>query len=176
MFYSLVNIRYIPALRRPGGGSVVAPAEKASHLRSQFDSKLCREQFVTPLSCFPQSRCNSLAFWTSVLLLLLLDLDTYGGVDPLGVFPLFLKVADIIARKLSIIFRKLIRLGLFLESWRSANVTAISNAAPSPDRENYRPVSITTILSKVNEKLVSHKLSIFRKKIWFIACCSVCLY
>ena len=67
-------------------------------------SKQCREQFVTPLSCFPQSRCNSLAFRTSVLLHLLLDLHTYGGVDPLGVFTLFLKkVADIIAPKLRII-------------------------------------------------------------------------
>ena len=103
----------------------MAPAEKASHLRSQFDSKQCREQFVTPLSCFPQSRCNSLAFRISVLLHLLLDLDAYGGVDPLGVFPLFLK-------KVAEIFRKLVRLGLFSESWRSANVTAISNAAPSP--------------------------------------------
>ena len=78
--------------------SGVAPAEKASLLGSQFDSKQCREQFGTPLSCFPQSRCNSLVFRTSVLLRLLLNLDTYGAVDPLGVFPLFLeKVADIIA-------------------------------------------------------------------------------
>ena len=47
-----------------------------------------------------------------VLLRLLLDLDTYGGVDPLGVFPLFLKmVADIIAPKVSIIFLGLIRRG-----------------------------------------------------------------
>ena len=37
----------------PGGGLVVAPAEKASHLGSQFDSKQCCEQFVTPLSRFP---------------------------------------------------------------------------------------------------------------------------
>ena len=41
---------------------------------------------------------------------LLLDLDTYGGVNTLGVFPLFLKiVADIIAPKLCIIFGRLIR-------------------------------------------------------------------
>ena len=72
--------------------------------------KKCREQFVTHLSCFPQSRCNSLAFRTPVFLRLLLGLDTYGGVDPLCAFPLFLKmVADIIATKLSIIFRGLIR-------------------------------------------------------------------
>ena len=98
----------IPALRGPGGGLVVAPAEKATLLCSQFDSKQCHVQFVTPLSCFPQSRCNSLAFRTSGLCLLL-DLDTYGGVYSLGVFPLFLKkVADIIATKLSIIFCKFI--------------------------------------------------------------------
>ena len=43
--------------------------------------------FVTLLSCFLQSWCNSLASRTPVLLLL--DLDTYGGVDPLGVSSIF---------------------------------------------------------------------------------------
>ena len=152
----------IPALG-PEGGLVVAPAEKASLLGSQFDSKQCREQFATPLSCFPQSRCNSLAFRIPVLLRLLLDLDTSGGDDPFGVFPLFLKVvADIIAQKLNIIFLGLIRRGSFLECWRSANVTEIQKVAASHDRKNYnRSISITSILSKVSEKLVSHKLSSF---------------
>ena len=41
-----------------------------------------------------------MAFVTPVLLRLLLDIDTNGGIDPLGVFPLFLKmVVDIIAPK-----------------------------------------------------------------------------
>ena len=57
---------------------MVVPAEKASLMGSQFDSKQCREQCVTPLSCFPQSRCNSVAYRTLVLLSLLLDLDIYG--------------------------------------------------------------------------------------------------
>ena len=68
---------------------MVAPDEKSSLLGSQFDSKQCHEQFLTPLSCFPQSRCNTSGFRTSVLMRLPLDLDTYGGVDHLGVFPLF---------------------------------------------------------------------------------------
>ena len=68
----------IHALRGPGGGLVVALAEKALLLGSQFDSKPCHEQFVTYLSCFPQSMCNSYAFRTSVLLRLLPDLDTLG--------------------------------------------------------------------------------------------------
>ena len=88
----------IPALEGNGGGLVLAPDEKASLLGSQFDSKQWHEQFVTPLSCFPLSRCNSLTFWTPVLLCLLFDHDTYGGVDPVGMFPLFLKmVTDIIS-------------------------------------------------------------------------------
>ena len=106
-----------------------------------------------------------MAFQTSVLLCLFLDLDTYGGVDPLGAFPLFEnKVANIIALNLSIIFCKPIRMGSFPQCWRSANVTAIANGTPPPDRENYRPTSITPILSKVYEKLVSHKLSSFCEK------------
>ena len=121
---------------------MVAPAEKASLLGSQFDCKcvMSSSSHLCPLSCFPQSRCNSLALKTPVLLRLLFDFNTYEGVDPLDAFPLFLKiVADIIAPKLSIIFRGLIRRGSFLECCRSANVTAIPKGAPSPERKTTVP-------------------------------------
>ena len=49
---------------------------------------------------------------------LLLDLDPYGGTDPLGMFPLFLKrTADVMALRLSVVFRRLVRLGSFLLCW-----------------------------------------------------------
>ena len=64
---------------------MVASAEKVSLLGFKFDSKQCREQFVTHLPCFPQSMCNFLAFQTPDRLHLLHNLDTHGGVDPLGV-------------------------------------------------------------------------------------------
>ena len=99
------------------------------------------------------------------ILRLILDLDTNMGIDHLGVFPLFLKkVANIITPRLSRIFLKLIRLGSFPECWRPAKVTAIPKGASSPDRENYGPIPITPSLSKVCEKLVSHKLSIVCEK------------
>ena len=53
---------------------------------------------------------------------------------------------------------------MFLECWRCANVTAIPKGAPSPDRENQRPISITPNLSKVYQKLVSYKLYTFYEK------------
>ena len=54
-------------------------------------------------------------FRSSEVRCLLLDLDPYGGTDPLGMFPLFLKrTADVMAPHLSVVFRRLVRLGSFL--------------------------------------------------------------
>ena len=45
---------------------------------------------------------------------LLLDLDTYGGTDPLCMFPLLLKrMDDVLAPRLSVVFRQILRLGSF---------------------------------------------------------------
>ena len=149
----------MPALRSPTGGLVTDPAEKASLLGVHFDGKQCRDEFSAPASCFPEPSCTSLAFRSGLVKKLLLDLDSYGGADPTGIFPLFLKmVANVLAPKLAQLFRLLLRRGCFPESWRVANVSAIPKGPPSPDKENYRPISITAILSKVYERLVSHKL------------------
>ena len=55
-------------------------------------------------------------------------------------------------------------------------VTAIPKGALSPERENYRPISITPILSKGYEKLVSYKdiNFVFARNVFFFAGCSVC--
>ena len=45
---------------------------------------------------------------------LLLDLDSYGGTDPLDMFPLFLKkTVEVLATRLAVVFRRLLRLGSF---------------------------------------------------------------
>ena len=79
-----------------------------------------------------------------------------------GVFPLFFKKeADVIASRLARLFRILLRTASFPMCWRVANVTAIPNFSNSPDVKDYRPISITPILSKIFEKLLSAKLSQF---------------
>ena len=68
---------------------------------------------------------------------LLLDLDPYGGTDPLGMFPLFLKrTADVMAPRLSVVFWWLVRLGSFLACWRQANVTLIPKSPQSSSAAN----------------------------------------
>ena len=45
--------------------------------------------------------------------------------------------------------------------WRSVNVAAVPKGPPSMEKENYRPISITPILSKVFVKSIFHRLSGF---------------
>ena len=86
----------------------------------------------------------------------------HGGTDPLGMFPLFLKkTAEILATRLVVVFRRFLRLGSFPVCWGVANVTPISNGPPSSSASNYRPISLTPILSKVFERLVSVRLGRF---------------
>ena len=111
------------------------------------------------LTCHPSPSLTNFAFRSSEVRRLLLDLDPYGGTDPLGMFPLFLKrTADVISPRLNVVFPRLVRLGSFPACWRQANVTPIPKGPPSSSVANYRPISITSILSKVFERLVSVRL------------------
>ena len=96
---------------------------------------------------------------------LLLDLDPYGGTNPLSMFPLFLKrTADVMAPRLIVVFRRLVRLGCFPACWRQANVTPIPKGPPSSSVANYRPIFITSVLSTVFERLVSVRLGRFMER------------
>ena len=85
----------------------------------------------------------------------MLDLDPYGGTEPLGMFPLFLEITDVMALRLCVVFGRLVRLGSFQACWRQANITPIPKGPPFPSVTSYRPVSVTSVFSKVFERLVS---------------------
>ena len=61
-------------------------------------------------------------------------------------------------------FLRLVRLGSFPACWRQANVTPIPKGPPSSSVANYRPISITSVLSKVIERLVSVRLGRFMER------------
>ena len=85
----------------------------------------------------------------------MLDFDPYWGSNPLGMFPLFLKItADVLAPHLTVVFRLIVRPGSFPACRRQANVTPMSKGPPSSSVANYRPISKTSLLSKVFELLV----------------------
>ena len=84
----------LPPLVGGGGGLVCESVGKAYLLSDHFDGKQSRESVDLPLTCHPSKSLTSFAFRSSEVshfLHFLLDSDPYGGSDPLGMFPLFLR-------------------------------------------------------------------------------------
>ena len=80
-------------------------------------------------------------------------------------FPQFFKrTANVLSFRLSVVIRRLVRLGSFLACWRQANATPIPKSPSSSSVANYRPISITSVLSKVFEHLVSVRLGRFMER------------
>ena len=77
----------------------------------------------------------------------------------MDIFPLCLKrTADVMAPRLSRVFRQLVRLGSFPACWGQANVTPFPKGPPSSSVANYAPISKTSVLSKVFERFVFVRL------------------
>ena len=152
----------LPPLIGAGGGLVCELVGKADLLSSHFDGKQSRDSVDLPYTCHPSPSLTTFAFRSWEVKRLLLDLDSYGGTDPLGMYPLLLKkTAVVLASCLAVVFRRLLRLGSFPICWRVANVTPIPKGSPSSLASNYRPISLMPILSKVFERLVSVHLGRF---------------
>lgn len=161
----------LPPLLSENGQLITSPKEKADLLMKHFDSKLSREQLIFNEELAVIPTLNKIAFRSREVAKLLNALDPYGGTDPLKMFPLFFKeTSAVIAKKLSAVFRRLMRSGSFPTCWRVAHITPIPKGTPSPDPSNYRPISITPILSKVFEHLVAARLSCFLERSGVLPC------
>ena len=90
----------LPPLVSEGGGLVCESVGKSDLLSDHFDSKQSREAVDLPLTCHPSPSLTTFAFRSSEVRRLLLDLDPYGGTEPLGMFPILLKrSADVMAKE-----------------------------------------------------------------------------
>ena len=105
----------LPPLVSEDGRQVCESVGKADLLSDHFESKQSREAINLPLTCHPSPNFTTFAFWSSEVRRLMLDLDNYGGTDPFGLFPIFLKrTADVMVPRVSVVFRRIVRLGSFL--------------------------------------------------------------
>ena len=155
----------IPPLLSDRGALLGEPIAKANLLSDHFDRKQSRDIVELPATCFPEPRLRSIAFRSKEVFDLLQDLDSNGGSDPQGFFPLFFKeVACVLAFKLAAILRVLLANGLFPLCWRVGHIVPVPKGAPSHLVDLYRPITITPVLSKVYERLVARRLCPFLER------------
>ena len=105
---------------------------------------ICRSPAIRllVLSPFPLGRVRSAVScytWTRMVA---------PSTDLFGMFPLFLRKLLIFRPQFVCVFRWLVRLCSFPYCWRQANITPIPKVPPPSSFANYRPKSITSVLSK----------------------------
>ena len=73
--------------------------------------------------------------------------------------PILLKLLrDEVATPLTILFRKSIDEGRIPDDWRKINVTPIYKKGSRAEPGNYRPVSLTSVIGKLLERIVKNEL------------------
>ena len=151
-----------PPLCYPCGVLISDPAGKGELLSMWFNSKQSQDIVELPQTCHRMPAFCGIAFRAREVERHLLDLDPNGGVDPFDCFPMFFqRTASVLAPKLSRLFLRLLRCGEFPLEWRIADVTPIPKGPLSALVCNYRPISITPVMSKVFERLISLRFGRF---------------
>ena len=112
---------------------------KADLLSHHFDGKQSREAVDLPLTRHPSPSLTTFTFGSSEDWRLLLDLYPYGGTNPLGMFPLFLRELlmfwpSIIVQCFGGLFGCM---GSFEACWRQVNVIPIPKGLPSSSVVSY---------------------------------------
>ena len=169
-FWSYVKSRTktqskIPILRRKDGTSASTPLDKADALNEFFSSVFTDED----LDSIPEESRDYLGNYLRNFIisqeaveekLAKLNLGKTPGPDKWH--PLRLKgIADLISLPLSILFQKSLNEGILPTEWLKACITAIHKKGDKGTADNYRPVSMTSIICKlmvsiVRDKLVEH--------------------
>ena len=95
----------------------------------------------------------------------LIKLDITKATGPDGISAQMLKMgAGLLTKPLTRLFNMSLKTGNVPQGWKIANVTPIYKKGSKSDPKNYRPVSLTSIVSKVLEKVVRSQLAAHLKE------------
>ncbi len=168
-FWSYVNSRritkpQIPDLKDNHGKYTTSDIEKAEVLNNQYVSVFTKED----TSNMPHFNIKSLI--TTPLTDIDIDeelvykhltnlrIDKSAGPDKMH--PRLLKeLADVIVEPLTIIFKSSVKMGIVPQQWKDAVVTPIFKKGSKADPANYRPVSLTSIICKLLERIISDAIT-----------------
>jgi len=146
------------------GNLLLSDASKAECFSNYFASVFSRDNGAPPPDCSVPLDCklSSCSFAPEVVYAALLDLPSKTSVGPDGIPPVFLRnLAVVLSFPLSLIFEKSFATGEVPMLWKEANVTPIYKKLAASLVSNYRPISLTSAVSKVFETILRNQITGF---------------
>ena len=164
-FYNYVNRHMsndplIPTLSTTDGLSM-SESEKAETFSAQFKNFFMPDNMTIPQTqpCdinFP-SRFDLVTPAEALIAMKSINVNSAAGPD--GISPKFYKkCAANFAQPVCIILNKSFNEGFVLDDWKFANVTPIFKGGDKSNPINYRPISITSVFSKVAEYVIKDRI------------------
>ena len=160
----------IPVCKHPTSDTLLtSDYDKAEAFSNHFSSIFTHEDTsdITSLqSALPPNNISSslstISIHPSDVYQVLIHLDISKACGPDLLSPCLLKeAAPVISPSLAGLFNKSIQDGSLPEDWVSANIAPVFKRGDKHLISNYRPISLTSIVSKVLERLIHHKLYSF---------------
>ena len=153
-----------PPLKINSGSFSCTPSSKVNLFASIFasNSNLDDEESQPPL--YPTSTLTMppVKFSTRKVRKTLLQLKTSKSKGPDGIPALVLKTcAPELAPILNELFQLSYSIGIFPPPWKLAHVFPIPQKGDKSDRSNYRPIAITSLISKTMETIITKQLLAF---------------
>ena len=147
-----------PPLFKPDGSIAVSPLDKATLFGSLFSANSTLDDSnVPPPTVLPPSQpmpppilsCRKVCR-------VLLNLDTKKAFGPDGIPPRVLKeCARELSPVLSRLFRLILKTGIYPSSWKHVLVQPVPKKGDRSNPSNYRPIALTSSISKVFENLLN---------------------
>ncbi|MEW8545715.1 MAG: reverse transcriptase family protein, partial [Candidatus Thiodiazotropha sp.] len=90
---------------------------------------------------------------------LLVNINISKSQGPDQLHPkLLYELSNVICEPLSIIFNKSFESGLLPDEWKKGQITALFKKGDKKEPANYRPVSLTSVVCKIFEKLIRQRI------------------
>ena len=148
---------------KSGGVLLTESLDIANRLNDHFSSVFTRDSEDDPVPeaptldiIHPLAEVN---FPTDIIIEKLKKLKTFSSAGPDNIRAKILKeTSENVALPLSIIFKQSLSTGQVPEDWKLANITPIYKKSSKFAAENYRPVSLTSIVCKIMEAIIKDHL------------------
>ena len=150
----------IPCLKCDDGSLATTDEDKANALSNQYTKVFVQDNGILPnfdVNC--NNSINSFSCDTRILIRIIKKLKNNSAPGPDNITAFFLKnIVANIASPLCNMYNKCLQEGFVPDEWKLAHIIPIFKKGDIQLPSNYRPVSLTSVLSKILERIVREQM------------------